>query len=269
MPIVGHSDRQGDEKVSKMRESPAQILLREDTSDGLCILTINRPEKLNSLNTAIFERLEAEIGEIEKADHVGCVVIRGAGKNFSAGHDLQDIGEGESVDHLRFQGLVVERLANLPQPVIAAVRGHCYTGALELALAADLIIACETAKFADTHARWGLTPVWGMSQRLPRRVGVAKARELMFTCRTVSGREALSIDLANRCFEENAFEAGIDEVAQAILRNSWFSNAANKRLTIETDGLRLADGLSHELHRNAGTAPDMAARIEQFSKRKA
>ena len=96
---------------------------------------------------------------------------------LSAGHDLKDIAAGEKPPKPWFQGETIEALANLPQPVISAVHGHCYTGALELALGGDMIVASANAKFADTHARWALTPVWGMSQRLPRRVGEAKAKK--------------------------------------------------------------------------------------------
>jgi enoyl-CoA hydratase/carnithine racemase len=146
-------------------------------------LRLNRPGKLNALNVDVFKQLDAEIVDLETDRNVDVVVIRGEGRCFSAGHDLQDLESGEELPYPNYQGLVIERLANLPQLVICVVHGHCYTGALELALAADLILASESARFADTHAKWGLTPIWGMSQRLPRRVGaylmkpVSKASE--------------------------------------------------------------------------------------------
>jgi len=139
----------------------AGLVLRED-QDGLTTLTLNRPEKLNSLNVEMFVELRDHVDRIaNETDRVGLVVVRGAGKCFSAGHDLADIAKGERPPKPNFQSDTVERLANLPQPVISAVHGHCYTGALELALAGDLIVASESAKFADTHARWALTPIWG------------------------------------------------------------------------------------------------------------
>ena len=145
-------------------------------------LTLNRPEKLNALNVELFEALEAHVADIER-DGAGVVVLRGAGRCFSAGHDLGDIAGGEKMPRPNYQSHVIERLADLPLPVITAVHGHCYTGALELALAGDIIFAAESARFADTHAKWALAPVWGLSQRLPRRIGAYKAREMMFTCR--------------------------------------------------------------------------------------
>src|SRR4029079_8064519 len=135
-----------------------------------------------------------------------------------------DIASGEKLPEPFYQSKVIERLANLPQPVISAAHAHCYTGPLELALPGDIVSAAEGAKFADTHAKWALTPVWGLSQRLPRRVGTYKARDMMFTCRTVAGREAEAIGLANICVADDAFEARIESLAREILANSWFSH---------------------------------------------
>lgn len=233
-------------------------------------LTLNRPERLNALNNRMFEELathvEALAGEPEA---IRCVVVRGAGKCFSAGHDLGEIADGDAAHDVGYQSSVLERLANLPQAVIAAVHGHCYTGALEVALASDFILASKGARFADTHAKWALTPVWGMSQRLPRLVGQAKAREMMFTARTVSGEEAVTIGLAARCFEDDAFEAGVDAAVAEIAANSGFSIAAYKRLLSDTDAVPLHLGLAHEVRNSAGVGPDMAERIAAFAARKA
>src|SRR5471032_2253473 len=211
-------------------------VLREDKG-GLAILTLNRPEKLNSLNVEVFEDIHAHVRTLGgETDSVGCVVLRGAGRCFSAGHDLGDIAAGERLPRPNFQSHVIEALSSLPQPVITAVHGHCYTGALELALAGDIILAAASAKFADTHAKWALTPVWGLSQRLPRRVGRAKAHEMMLTCATLSGAEAQAIGLANRCFPDETFEADVEAFSRQILESSWFSHRANKRLIAHTDG---------------------------------
>ncbi len=244
------------------------LVLREDR-DGLAILTLNRPEKLNALTVALFTELREHVEAIAtETDKVGLVMVRGAGKCFSAGHDLADIAHGEKPPKPSFQADTIERLANLPQPVISAVHGHCYTGALELALAGDLIVAADSARFADTHSRWALTPVWGMSQRLPRRVGYARAREMMFTARTYTGEQALAMGLANSCVPDQRFDAELDRLAADILANSWFSHRANKRLLRETDSMPLAAGLSHEFHRTEGRGPDMQERIERFMSRK-
>ena len=244
------------------------LVLREQRG-AAAHLILNRPDKLNSLNVPVFEALDAHVRAIaDDPSGVAAVVLRGAGRCFSAGHDLGDIAAGEKLPQPHYQSKVIERLAGLPLPVITAVHGHCYTGALELALAGDLILAAESARFADTHARWALTPVWGLSQRLPRRVGTTKAREMMFTCRTYSGREAEAIGLANACFADDAFEARIDAWVGEIAANSSFSHAANKRLLDMTDGLPLPAGLAHEVYRGEGRGPDMQERIAAFASRK-
>jgi len=240
------------------------LVLRSD-ADGLTTLTLNRPDKLNALNVALFSELEGHVADLERAEDVGVVMVRGAGRCFSAGHDLSDIAAGERLPRPNFQSKIIERLANLPQPVISAVHGHCYTGALELALAGDLIVASAAARFADTHARFALTPVWGLSQRLPRRIGTYKAREMMFTCRTYSGAEAAAMGLANVCFADETYEADLQAFARSILANSWFSHRANKRLVRQTDGLPLPAGLAHEVFRGEGRGPDMEARIAGFA----
>jgi enoyl-CoA hydratase/carnithine racemase len=240
------------------------LVLREDR-DGLATLTLNRPDKLNALTVALFQQLRAHVLQLAtETERIGLVLLRGAGKCFSAGHDLADIAQGEHPPHPSFQADTIELLAGLPQPVISAVHGHCYTGALELALAGDLIVAAESAKFADTHARWALTPIWGMSQRLPRRIGIARAQEMTYTARTYSGREAHAMGLVNWCVPDADFEAELGRFSASILANSWFSLRANKRLYHDTDGLPLHAGLSHEIARTEGRGPDMDARIAGF-----
>lgn len=242
----------------------ATLVQRED-HDGLAILTLNRPDKLNALTVAMFQQLREHVQQLAAdTERIGLVLLRGAGKCFSAGHDLADIAHGERPPKPSFQADTIELLAELPQPVITAVHGHCYTGALELALAGDLIVAAESAKFADTHARWALTPVWGMSQRLPRRVGIAKAQEMTYTARTYTGAEAQAMGLVNWCVPDAVFDAELHQFTRAILANSWFSLRANKRLYRETDGLPLRAGLSHEIHRSEGRGPDMDERIAKF-----
>jgi enoyl-CoA hydratase len=239
------------------------VVLREDR-EGLAILTLNRPDKLNSLTVGMFEELRKHVLALYKDDSIGCVVLRGAGRCFSAGHDLADIAEGEAVPSRGWHSETLRLMERLPKPVIAAVHGHCYTGALEVALAADFIIAAESAKFGDTHAKWALTPIWGMSQRLPRRVGIATAKRLMFTAEMFGAAEALRIGLAELVVPDAEFDAAIDKIARQILANSPFSHAANKRLLEATDARDMDSGLQWEILNNEGVGPDMQARIGAF-----
>jgi enoyl-CoA hydratase len=227
-------------------------------ADGLCTLTLNRPEKLNALDTPTFEELDTLLAALEaETGHVGCVVLRGAGRGFCAGADLNAMGAVPVPP--TFKPGVIERLGRLPQPVIAAVHGVCYTGGLELALACDFILADATARFADTHGKWGLVGAWGMSQRLPRRLGIAAAKRMMMTGRTVEAAEAANIGLVDLL----APAGGLDDV----LANSWHTNFATKRLMRETDGMSLAEGLAHEHYRYPGYAPDYKERIARFTRK--
>lgn len=235
--------------------------------DGLCWLTLNRPDKLNSLTVGVFRELRQHIIDLKKDDSIGVVILRGAGRCFSAGHDLGDIAEGESVPSPGWHSETLRMMEKLPKPVIAAVHGHCYTGALEVALAADFILAAQSAKFADTHAKWALTPIWGMSQRLPRRVGAATAKRLMFTAETVHADDALRMGLCEAVFADETFEADLRAFAQQILANSAFSHAANKRLLEATDMDALDAGLQWEIMENEGVGPDMHDRINAFMKK--
>lgn len=241
-------------------------ILREDR-DGWSVLTLNRPEKLNSLTVGMFRELRDHVADLRKDDSIGCVVIRGAGKCFSAGHDLGDIAEGEEVPSRGWHSETLRLLEKLPKPVIAAVHGHCYTGALEVALAADFIVAADSARFGDTHAKWALTPVWGMSQRLPRRVGIATAKRLMFTADMIGAEEAVRIGLAEYSAPLEKFDDEIAQLAQKIVANSGFSHAANKRLLEATDGGPLDAGLQWEVMESEGHGPDMHDRISAFTKK--
>lgn len=234
---------------------------------GTATLTLNRPEKLNSLTVGMFRELRDHTAEIRRDDSVRCVVLRGAGKCFSAGHDLADIASGEVVPSRGWHSETLRLLEKLPKPVIAAVHGHCYTGALEVALAADFIVASESARFGDTHSKWALTPVWGMSQRLPRRVGSATAKRLMFTAEFVKAQEALRIGLCEMVVPDDQFDAEIEKLTSQITENSGFSHAANKRLLEATDGRSVDAGLQWEVMESEGTGPDMAERIAAFNKR--
>jgi enoyl-CoA hydratase len=246
-----------------------QLVLRED-KDGAAILTLNRPEKLNALSKDMIEALDEHVESIARdTKKVGVVVLRGAGDNFSAGHDMNEVlSQVKAHAKPHFYVEVIDKVADLPQPVISAVKGHCSTGALELALAADLIVASESASFCDAYARWGLTPIWGLSLRLPHRVGTAKASEMMYTCRSYSGRDAFDMHLANFCFAPDMFEAGLNAVVADILANSWYSNRVNKRALIESDGLTLRDAHALSLFKNEGLAPDAAQRVARFFKQR-
>ena len=229
--------------------------------DGaIATLTLNRPDKRNALNLAVWGELEAHLTTIEAAgDGIAVVVLRAAGTVFCAGNDLKE--RGIKAPSRFYQARLATRLAELRQPVIVAVHGGCFTGGLELALAGDIIVASQSASFADTHGKFALVPAWGMSQRLPRRVGQWKAREMSFTGLPVSGEEAARIGLANHCVADAALAAKVTELAHAIAAQSRHSVFAYKKLYAEQADLPLSAGLAHEVFNSAGVGPDFADRV--------
>jgi enoyl-CoA hydratase/carnithine racemase len=244
----------------------SEKILREDF-DGWAQLTLNRPDKLNSLDVEMFRDLRLQIEDLARSNDVGCVILRGAGKCFSAGHDLGGIAEGEHPPSKGWHSETLRMLEKLPIPVVAAVHGHCYTGALEVALAADFIIASDTARFGDTHAKFALVPVWGMSARLPRRVGLATAKRLMFTAEMFGADEAVRIGLAEYAVPHEEFDAEIERLAKQIAAQSPYSHAANKRLLDRADGKSADEAIIREWMDGEGRGPDMQERIAAFQKK--
>lgn len=245
----------------------SQLVLRED-ANGVATLTLNRPEALNALSPSMFVELRAHIDAIATAsDSIGCVVLRGAGRSFSAGNDIKAIQGGDRAPSAHFQAETIDAIEALPQPVIAQVQGHCYTGALELALGCDFIVAGESARFADTHGKWSMTPTWGMSQRLPRRLGVARAKQMMFTGTPLTGREAVDFGLANVCVPDADLDAAVAAMAATIVTNSWHTLRADKQLVNEGQQFSLREGLAYERRTSPGAGPDMAERLKAFGSR--
>ncbi len=236
------------------------LVLRTD-SNGLATLTLNRPEKLNALTSASFVQLRGHIDAIAADDSIGCVVLTGAGRSFCAGNDLNGIAAGDKPPTKHHASETVEALERLPQPTIARIHGHCFTGGLELALACDILVAAETTKMGDTHGQWGLAPVWGMSVRLPERVGRSMAKELMFTARRVDGREAERIGLVDHCVADDELGAYVAGLAAEILKNSWGTSRIDKALIADGLDRPRTDALAHERTMPHGLPSDMAERM--------
>lgn len=237
-----------------------------ERAGAIVTLTLNRPDKRNALNLALWGELGAHLDAVRAlGEDIAVVILRASGPVFCAGNDLKE--RGAKAPERDYQAKIVTRLADLAQPVIVAVQGGCFTGGLELALAGDIIVAGECASFADTHGKFALVPAWGMSQRLPRRVGQWKAREMSFTGLPVSGREAERIGLANRCVPDAELDSTVTRLAEAIASQSRHSVFAYKRLYREQADLPLQAGLAHEVFASAGVGPDFAERVSgQFGK---
>jgi enoyl-CoA hydratase len=249
-----------------MEETMEAPLVSRDDRQGIAFLTLNRPQALNALSPTLFVQLRQHIDAIAgQIDKIGCVVLQAEGRSFSAGNDLRAIQAGEKAPTPTFQADTIIALERLPQPTIAAVQGHCYTGALELVLGCDLMICGETARFADTHGKFSMTPLWGMSQRLPRRIGPLRAKEIMFSGRVVSGTEAAEIGLANFVVPDAELRARTEEMARQIVANSWHTLRADKMLVDGSQNLGLKDGLAFERANSPGRGPDMEERLKAFA----
>jgi enoyl-CoA hydratase len=246
----------------------SESVIRQD-ADGVCTLTLNRPDKLNALDTSVFEALDAHLLALENdGGKVGCVVLRGEGRAFCAGADLNAV-DAATDKPATYKPRVIDRLARLRLPVVAAIHGVCFTGGLELALACDFLVADSTARFADTHGKWGFVGAWGMLQRLPRRIGLPAAKRMMLTGREIGAVEAKELGLIDLLAPARGLDELLKGFVAEILANSWFTNSATKQLLLETDGMSLEEGLAHEQYRYPGWAPDYRERIAAFRRGRA
>ena len=202
--------------------------------NGIGRITFNRPQAMNAITPTMLRELRTAVLEAGTDNNVRVIVLTGTGKAFTAGVDLKALGDrklekgkvGDILD-IPARGLIDAILA-VPKVVIALINGFAFTGALEIFLACDLVIACEDAKIGDTHAKWGLRPTWGMSARLPRRVGYLKAKELSFTAGAITGREAERIGLVNQAVPADKLEEALQTMVKKITANSLQSIAAYK-----------------------------------------
>ncbi|MBI2371900.1 MAG: enoyl-CoA hydratase/isomerase family protein [Deltaproteobacteria bacterium] len=202
--------------------------LQLEREKGTVILTLNRPQALNAMNKRLVEELRGALDELEADRSLQTLVLTGAGERaFCAGIDIKErarLSPEESVD-LRHRLLfpLFSRLEALPVPVIAAVNGAALGGGCELTLASDLRIASERASFGLTEVRWGIIPAGGGLQRLPRIVGLGKAKELILTGRIIDAAEAERIGLVMRVVPPDRLMAEARAVAEVLAQNSAFA----------------------------------------------
>ena len=185
-----------------MDPAPEAVLLVEREAP-IAVVTLNRPDKRNALSAELRLALGAAFRELEEDPEIRAVIVAGAGRSFCAGMDLAELGAGGAgVTGYELavagQTEMREGIANFSGPVIAAVHGAAATAGFELALACDLIFASTEAKFLDTHARVGILPGWGLSVRLPRLIGAARAKEVSLSGNALDAQRAYEWGLVNR-----------------------------------------------------------------------
>ncbi|BAN00397.1 enoyl-CoA hydratase/isomerase family protein [Ilumatobacter coccineus] len=240
-----------------------------DIDGPVATIAFDRPDALNAITPTMLGELNDAADRVATDVAVRAVVVTGRGRAFSAGVDLKALGErqlsnGKVGDILDVPArALTATLSSMPKPVVAAVNGFCFTGALEIALACDIMLVADEAKIADTHAKFGIRPTWGMTQRLPDAVGITRARELSYTARTIGGREAVEIGLAARSAPRDTFADALATLLDELLANSSDAFGAYKDLYRER--LPLDAGLTREY----GTDypfddSDTAARLADF-----
>ena len=186
---------------------------------GVALVTLNRPDAHNALNRALSEAIIATFADLAADEGVRAIVLTGAGRAFCAGVDLKALtDEPELLSSglgLGPESPIVVALERCPQPIIGAVNGAAVTGGFELALACDYLCASEHARFADTHARVGILPGWGLSQKLSRIIGINRAREMSLTGNFIDAQRAEAWGLVNRvCAAESLLEEALASAAQ-------------------------------------------------------
>jgi enoyl-CoA hydratase len=171
--------------------------------EGFAIVTLNRPQAMNALSRELRQDFVAAFTNCIDNPDTRVVILTGNGEAFCAGFDLKELGSNEAVSTAEeADNVVAQAMEAFGGPIIGAINGHCITGGFEMALACDILIASENARFADTHARVGMLPGWGLSQKLPRLIGLSRAREIAFTGAPIFAQQAYEWGLVNHVVPE-------------------------------------------------------------------
>ena len=223
--------------------------IRYEKQDNIGIITINRPEALNALNTAVFNELEPLVGEIERDATLAALIITGEGRSFVAGADIgeqcpMDLEAGRK--WARRGSSVFRRIEKPEIPTSAAVNGFALGGGCELALTCDIILASEKAKFGQPEVGLGITPGFSGTQRLPRRVGIGKAKELIFSGKMIKADEAKTIGLVNEVYAPEALMDAALEMARSFTKNAPIAVKYAKACIDRGMQMDLDDGIALE-----------------------
>ena len=223
--------------------------IRCENQDGIAIVTIDRPEALNALNSTVITELEQVVAALESDRDVRCLILTGEGRSFVAG---ADIGEQYplDLDGGRRWGqrgsALMRRIEKLEFPTIAAVNGFALGGGCELALSCDIILASEKAKFGQPEVGLGITPGFSGTQRLPRRVGIGKAKELIFSGKMIKADEAKTIGLVNEVYAPEALMDAALEMARSFTKNAPIAVKYAKACIDRGMQMDLDDGIALE-----------------------
>jgi len=244
------------------------MLTVERPLDGVAVVTLNRPEAMNALSKALRAALQQAMVELDADDSVRVIVLTGAGERaFTAGLDLKELstdplgmGAANATDPAQNPARAVLACS---KPIIGAINGVAITGGFEVALACDVLICSTNARFADTHARVGITPGWGLSQKLSRAIGPYRAKELSLTGNFLSAQQAYDWGLVNRVVEPDQLMPHALQLAAQMADIELDMLQTYKGMIDDGYALAMGDGLKLEHERsvghNAAVTPEMVA----------
>lgn len=238
------------------------LLLVDRQTPGLAVLTLNRPQAMNALSLALMTELAHTVDALGADPAVRVLLLTGAGRAFSAGLDLKELGAGAQRlgEPRAARPDPVAALERFAGPIIGAINGPAVTGGFELALACDVLIASPAARFADTHARVGIAPGWGLSQKLSRAIGPYRAREVSFTGNWVGAEQAAAWGFVNRVVPADELLSAARTLAADMLSAVPEMLLRYKAVIRDGYALPFGEGMALERNRsrsfNAGVAAD-------------
>lgn len=225
------------------------------------IITLNRPEAMNSLSRELRQQLENVLDRCQNDASIRVLILTGSGKAFCAGNDLKELSRGSAGVNVAEAGKMdlPAKFEAFNRPIIAAVNGFAITAGFEMALACDMIIASDNAVFADTHARVGVLPGWGLSQRLPRLIGMARAKELSFTGNQISAKQACDWGFVNRVVAADELLDCCIQLAEDMCSCVPETLIEYKALIHEGMGMHFDDAIRYEAKRGIEAAALVSA----------
>jgi len=224
---------------------PADLVLIS-RNDGVATVTLNRPQALNALSTGLRNRIAEVFAQLEADEQVQVIVLTGAGRAFTVGLDLKELGGEVDPDEVRASQDLGAVIGRMSKPVIGAINGFAITGGFEIALMCDFLIASPDARFADTHARVGVVPGWGLSQRLPRLIGINRAKELSLTGNYLDAETACAWGLVNRVVPAAELLAVCEQLARDIASTEPVTRGEIKRIMDAGWEATLGEGMQIE-----------------------
>lgn len=244
--------------------SPENLIVVTRDSGGIAGVTINRPKSLNSLTKSMMTELAQAFKALDADDSVRVIILSGSGRAFCSGVDLtaaEDVFKGDVKD---VETDSVAQMERCRKPIVGAIAGFAVTAGFEIALACDIIVAAKGTKFIDTHARFGIFPSWGLSQKLSRIIGPNKAREVSLGAIPLTAEQAEKLGFVNHVVEGSELMSKAREIAEAIAKNN--QDLVLRYKSVINDGLRLnlADALALEKERAHSYYDGMTK--EQFKK---